>query len=243
MLHKTRAVVLRQIKYSESSIIVQVFTELFGRQSYIVSGVRSKKSNSKINLFQTLHFVDMEVYNKPKRELQRIKEAKSLFQFNSIDIDPIKSTQAIFLAEVILKSIREEEKDPNLFEFLYNSVQLFDLLTKNYVNFHLIFLIHFTRFLGFSPEDNYNELNNYFDLRAGRFYDSPPLHNEYISEDQSYLFHELLSTSLNDSFSIAMSSKIRSKLLEHILDYYYLHISGMPKIKSHIVFTEMFSGL
>lgn len=240
MLHKTRAIILRQIKYSENSIIVQAFTELFGRQAFIVSGVRAKKSNNKINLFQPMFIVEMEVYYRQKRELQRIKEVKNLAILNNFSTDPVKSSLALFLSEVIAKSIIEEEKDPGLFEFFYNSIRLLDITEKNPANFHLLFMIKLSRFLGFFPADNYSTINNMFDLRTGQFCSSRPLYNEYIPERLCPLFHEFINISMKDFYKIRLNSKIRSELLKHILDYYYLHIEGMPEIKSFSVLTEVF---
>jgi len=241
MLHKTRGIILRQIKYSENSIIVQVYTELFGRQSYIVSGVRSKKSKNKINIFQPLHIVEMEVYYKASREMQRISEVKSIVPLTSIPLDPLKSSQAIFLAELLLKSIREEEKDLNLFEFIINSIQLLDLTKENPANFHLVFMLKLSRFLGFSPHEGYNKIDNLFNLRSGSFCCSPPDHNEYLSKELTFIFQQLLNIPLKDFFIVILNSASRSKLMRNILDYYYLHIGGMSEIKSFTVLTEVFS--
>lgn len=243
MLHKTRGIILRQIKYSENSIIVQVFTELFGRQAYIVSGVRGKKSKNKINFFQPLHIVEMDIYYKASREMQRISEVKSLVPFTSITQDPLKSSQAIFLAELLLKSIREEEKDINLFEFVVNSIQFLDLTKENPANFHLVFMLKLTRFLGFFPNEGFNEMNNLFNLRSGSFCCTAPDHDEYISKELTFFFQQLLNIPLKNFYTVILNSRSRSKLMRNILDYYYLHIGGMPEIKSFSVLTEVFSDI
>jgi len=240
MLHKTRAIILRQIKYSESSIIVQAYTEMFGKQSFMVSGVRGKTSNNRINLFQPMFLVDLEIYYKQKRELQRIKEAKNLVVLNNIISNPIKSTQALFLSEVFAKSIIEEEKDHSLFDFVYNAVQLLDIEENNSANFHLMFLIQLSKFLGFSPENNYSEVNKLFDLRTGLFCANEPIYKEYIPEQLCLVFQKFLSLNMKDFYKIKIGSGIRSQLLALILDYYYLHIDGMPEIKSFSVLTEVF---
>ena len=240
MLHNTRAIILRQIKYSEGSIIVQAYTELFGRQAFMVNGVRTKKSKNKINLFQAMFIVEMEIYYKQNRELHRIKEVKNQAVLNNIITDPVKSTQALFLAEVLSKSITEEEKDQNLFDFIINSIQLLDITEENSANFHLMFLIKLSRFLGFSPEDNYSTVNNLFDLRTGQFCNNRPMYNEYIPANLCSVFHKFLKISINDFYKIKLISLVRSELLKLVLDYYYLHIEGMSEIKSYSVLTEVF---
>ena len=120
MLHKTRGIVLHSIKYGDSGIITSIYTELFGRVSFIMQGIRSKKSLVKGSYLQSLFLVEMELYYKPGRELHRIREIKNAVPFASIPFEIAKSTQAIFLAEVLNKILREEEPQQKLFEFLYS---------------------------------------------------------------------------------------------------------------------------
>src|SRR3990172_7140574 len=122
MIYKTRGIVLHHIKYSETSVIAKIYTELFGLQSYLINGVRSQKAKVKANLLQPLSLVDMIVYHKEKKGLQRIRDVSGNPPLSSIPYDFPKSSVALFIAEILYKSIREEEANTNMFEFIFHSI-------------------------------------------------------------------------------------------------------------------------
>lgn len=149
MLHKTRGIVINYTKFKESSIIVRLFTEAFGLQSYLVNSVRSTKSKNKIALFQALTLLDLEVYKNDKKDIQRIAEFRCLYPYRNIPFDPKKSTIALFISEVISKTVSNEEQQTELFEFFQDSLICFDKdITQNSSNFHLFFLYHLCFQLG-----------------------------------------------------------------------------------------------
>ncbi|MBI9054943.1 MAG: DNA repair protein RecO [Bacteroidales bacterium] len=240
MLFKTRGIVLHHIKYSETSVIVTIYTELFGRQSYIINGVRGKKSKIKANILQSLFLLNMEVYHKPKQDLQRVKEAQPDFVFSSLPYDIRKSTLAIFIAEILYKTIQEHEANAELFNYLYNSIQVLDLKEKGISNFHLYFLIHLTKYLGFFPENNYSDSRCYFDLKAGRFMQIKPMHLFFIGPIESKILNTLFEFSENQHENVNIRHKERIEILEKILDYYSLHIDGISTIKSLSILREVF---
>lgn len=240
MLYKTRGIVLNHIKYSETSIIVTIYTERFGRQAYIINGVRSKKAKIKANIFQSLFLLDMEVYHKPKNDLQRVKEIQNAVVFNSLPYDIRKSTLAIFIAEILYKTIQEQEPNPELFEYLFNTIQLLDLKENGISNFHIYFLIHFTKYLGFYPHNNYSEANCYFDLKAGSFKQIKPMHFSFMDKEQSLIFSKMLSFSEDQHENLKIDYQHRIYILEKVLEYYTLHHEGVTKIKSLDVLKEVF---
>lgn len=240
MLYKTRGIVLHHIKYSETSVIVTIYTESFGRQSYIINGVRSKKSRIKANILQPLFLLNMEVYHKPKRDLQRVKELQNDFVFSSLPYDIRKSTLAIFIAEILYKTIQEHEPNSDLFNYLYNSIKVLELKEEGISNFHLYFLLHLTKYLGFFPDNNYSEANGYFDLKLGSFVLLKPLHLFGLNAEESKVLSQLLKFSENQHESLRISYKIRMILLEKILDYYSLHNEGVSNIKSLSILKEVF---
>lgn len=240
MLYKTRGIVLNHIKYSETSIIVTIYTERFGRQAYIINGVRSKKAKIKANIFQSLFLLDMEVYHKPKNDLQRVKEIQNAVVFNSLPYDIRKSTLAIFIAEILYKTIQEQEPNPELFEYLFNTIQLLDLKENGISNFHIYFLIHFTKYLGFYPHNNYSEANCYFDLKAGGFKQIKPMHFSFMDKEQSLIFSKMLSFSEDQHENLKIDYQHRIYILEKVLEYYTLHHEGVTKIKSLDVLKEVF---
>ena len=152
MLHKTRGIVFKTTDYGESSVIVQVFTEKFGLQSYIVNGAKKQKAKISRNMLQPLHLLDMVVYHKNTGNVQRIKELKNSPQLQTIPYDVIKSSLAIFLNEVLYKAVRQQSADENLFGFVFSAIEWLDHQGEGLANFHLLFLIQLTRYLGFYPD-------------------------------------------------------------------------------------------
>ena len=138
MLHKTRGIVLRTTLYSESSVVVQVFTEKFGIQSYIINGVKKPKAKISINILQPLHLLDLVVYHKATTQIHRVSEAKALPVFRSIPYHLVKNTIIQFLNEVLYKSIRQQQVDEHLFAYLFNAIRWFDEADDFNVNFHLL---------------------------------------------------------------------------------------------------------
>ena len=152
MLHKTRGIVFRFTKYGDTSIIVTIFTEVFGLQSYIVNGIRSKNAKSRIALFQPLTLLDLVVYYREHAQIKRIKEVKCLYPYQFIQTDVRKSAIAMFINELINKTVKEEAHAEELYEFIATSLITLDGLRQEIENVHLIFLIKLSRYLGFGVQ-------------------------------------------------------------------------------------------
>ena len=240
MLQKTRGIVLHSLKYGETGMITTIYTESFGRMSFLMQGIRARKSKVKGNHLQALFLVELEVYYKPGRDLQRIRELKNAGPFSSIPFEITKSTQAIFLAEILNKVLREEESRPELFEFLFYSIQILDLLTEGISNFHLIFLVQFSRFLGFGPTNNFSDEVPYYDLMAGIFVSITPSHPHFLNKKESSVFSILLSMSYEKSAELRFDQAIRNILPERILEYFSLHIGTNLNLKSLDILREIF---
>ncbi len=233
MLYKTRGIVLHSVKYSETSLIVKVYTESFGLQSYLLKGARNPKSKIRPVLFQPLTLLDMVVYRKEKTTLHSIKEVKLGAPLHSISTDIRKSSIVLFLAELIYKSIREEEPNEVLFEFLWHSLLLLDTIEEPFSSFHLLFAIKLSRYLGFQPQQNRSDSNRFFNLREGSFqsvFNSP---EECLDETQSTCFFQLMNTDLDQISQLNIPSKIRNPLLDNILFYYQSHLPGKITFRSH----------
>jgi DNA repair protein RecO (recombination protein O) len=230
MLHLTRGIVFHQVKYSETSIIVKIYTEQFGLQSYIIRGIRNKKSLIKPALLQHLTLVEMVVYHKEKKDIQHIKEIKIAYPFKSIPFDIRKSSVIIFLNEVLYHVIREQEPNRSLFEFLYNSIVTLDVTEKGVADFHLHFLMQLTKHVGFFPKNNFSEENSVFDLQEGVFTPSSTTSDISIPRPFSEYFARLIDARED---MINISSLHRPILLGYLIRYYKVHIPGIKEIKSH----------
>jgi len=220
VLHKTRGIVFRFTKYGETSIIVNIFTELFGMQSYIVNGVRNKSSKTKIALYQPLTLLDLVVYHREHASINRIKEIKCLYPYQSLSTDVRKTALAMFMNEIITKTIREESHAQELCEFLIESFITLDQQTDRTENFHLIFLLKLSRLLGFGAHTTNDVLN----MRV------PDQHVQN-------LLTELIRAEYNHAFQI--TSAQRRELLDLILKFYADHIDTLGEIKSVQVLREV----
>jgi DNA repair protein RecO (recombination protein O) len=241
MLHKTRGIVLHQVKYGDTSIVAHIYTELFGRQSYLVKGAYNKKQQLRAGLFQPLSLLEMEVYYKKSSGLQKIREARNTPAFTGIPFDFSKNALSLFIAEILYRTLREEEPNNQLFEFVFNAIQILDLETSNIADFHLIFLIILSKHLGFYPTSNYSDSNSCFDLVNGKYSAIPPLHGHYITGDLSKMFSSILNKNLDFTVGTGLNHNNRLEILNMILQYFSFHIDGMKNIKSLQVLQEVFA--
>jgi DNA repair protein RecO (recombination protein O) len=241
MLHKTRGIVLRTINHRETSVICQIFTESFGLQSYIINGVKRNRAKIHINILQPLHLLDLVVYHKNTAGIQRVSEARQLPIFQSIPYDDKKRSLAIFITEVLQKCLKQQSADEPLFEYIYYAVSLLDNTSDVSPNFHLYFLLRLSKFMGFYPVLPTKENPAYFDLKDGVFCNFPPYHQFFLADKETQLWINLMSSSFTDIHSLQISLQDRRNLLNHILDYYALHIESFGNIKSHYILEEVFS--
>ena len=232
MLHSTRGIVIHTTKFSETSLIARIYTELFGLQSYLIKGIRRAQSRLKPGLFQPLTILDLVVYHKQKRSLQNITEATYLYPYQSIPFDIRKSSIALFINELIYKTIREEEPNSELFDFLLKTCISLDLMVSPVTIYHLLFSLRFTKHLGFLPQLNYSESNKIFNMKEGSFQESLPEHPYFLNKELSAIFFQLLDNHEEIPENIRISAKLRDLLLEKILTYYQLHIPGFTEMKS-----------
>ena len=239
MLHKTRGIVFKTTDYSESSIVVQIFTEKFGLQSYIINGAKKPKAKISRNMLQPLHLVDMVVYHKSNGSVQRIAELKNSPVLQSIPYDVIKSCIAMFLNEVLYKSVKQQTPDGTIFDFLFNSIELLDHKTAGLANFHLLFLIQLTRYLGFYPHGGLAAEANYFDMKNGVFSNYKPDSVTYLSPPHTKNFYTLLKSGFGMLDEVKLNNDERRYLINKLLEYYAMHIEGFGNIRSHEVLEEV----
>jgi len=232
MIIKTQGIVFHQIKYSESSLIVKIYTRELGIQSYLVKGVRSKKSKISPALLQHLSLLDIVASHKEKSNLHYIQEIRSAHQYASIPYNMTKSSITLFVNELLLKAIREEEANTDLFDFIFQAMQWLDLSTENYVNFHLIFAMQLSRYLGFYPRGIYSSDNHYFNLEEGCFENRRPIHHNYLQDKETEKWSRLTELSLDSIFEIKLNNVDRNKLLDQIVQYYQLHLPNFGELKS-----------
>jgi DNA repair protein RecO (recombination protein O) len=237
MLVKTKAIVISSIKYQEKSLIVKCFTHSDGLKSYFIQNAFSnKKSNQKIAYFQPLTLLEIEANHKNKGTLEQIKEVKLATAFQTINTNITKSTIVIFLSEILHNSIKEEEKNEQLFNFLEAALLWLDA-HEDCANFHLILLFQITKFLGFYPDNSENEFK-YFEMIEGVF--SPDQSVSCLSEHQTFLFKKLMALQFESDQKVFAGIE-RQLLLKLLLDYYSIHLDGFKKPKSLEILKEVFN--
>ena len=239
MLHKTRAIVFKTTDYGESSVIVQLFTEKFGLQSYIINGVKKPKAKITRNMLQALHLLDVVVYHKNNNSIQRVSELKNSPVLLSVPYDVLKSCLAIFLNEVLYKAIRQQGADENLFGFVFSAVEWLDHETGGLANFHLLFLVQLTRYLGFYPDLTRANDADYFDMKNGVFSRYKPDSLSYLSQPHTRNFYALIQCSFENAPLLKLNNDDRRFLLSKLLEYYALHIESFGNIRSQSVLDEV----
>ncbi len=240
MIHKTRGIVIHNIRYTDNSVISHIYTEGFGRLAFMVNGARSRKGTVRINLLHHLSILEMEVYIKQSRELQRIREMRLHETLAGISGHPVKNAVAIFVAEVLYRTLQEQEANPAMFTFLVNAIKILDLSDSGYANFHLLFLMGLTRHLGFYPRNNYNRTREYFDMENAVFIEKQPLQPCFIAPPASRHFAGVMGCSFENMDSLKLNSDLRNELVTGLLDFYRYHLPGMGQIKSLPVLREVF---
>jgi DNA repair protein RecO (recombination protein O) len=236
MLHSTQGIVFNTIKYSETSIIVKIYTGLFGIQSYLLKGIRNARSKIKPALFQPMTLLDMVVYHKEKQSLQSVKEVHLAHPFKTIPFDIRKSSVALFINELVYKAIREEEPNAGLFGFLWQTCLRLDETEESVSSFHLHFAISLCHHLGIFPQNNYSEKCPVFNLREGIFQSVIPDHQHYLDPKHSKSFADLL----NPDYEFRITNyESRDLLLDTILLYYQLHLPGFRGLQSHHILRDV----
>jgi len=244
MLHTTRGIVLRTIRYNDKSVIANIYTELFGLQGYLVytgKNLSAGRHGKKNALLQPLTCLELTVQHKPNVSLQRIKEVQCSPVFTDIPYNTTKSSLGIFIAEVIYRSVKEEESNLPLFEFLLESILLLDEEKNSCSNFHLAFLVQLSGYLGFFPGNEYSETYCFFDLEEGIFINHKPVHPLFISAELSCCFAQLMNNSIQQHSALSINKTQRKELLNALMNFYRLHLHGMSEIKSHRVLEEVMS--
>jgi len=240
VLIKTKGIIFRNLKYGESSLIQDIYTETHGLKSYIISGVRNKKKGNKSGLLQVMGLVDLVAYNKESKSLNRIKEVKADYLYRNIPFDVVRSSIGMFIIELSRRSITENEQNDSLFQFLRNSYLYLDQCQGSMALLPIIFLIKLSKELGFAPSQNYSESEPLFDLMEGAFTSGQSHSNYLLSKDGSQHFYSLLFEDYGISNSYSVPKHMRLYLLDQLIIFFRLHIDNLGEIKSLGIIKELF---
>ncbi len=232
MVHTTDGIVLRTVKYGDTSAVVTIYTRLFGVQAYLINGIRASGKKSKIHLYQSGSILDMQVYHNSLKNLQRVKEARWKIVYKSVFTHVFKNSIALFMAELLQKSIQEEEQNETLYLFIEkNLLYLDEAPSSEAANLPIQFMLQLSSLLGFGIENNFSDKNAFFNLREGKFTSDNTDLNIELSETLNPLLSDVLS-SLRKHVPLALNGNSRRALLHLIEKYYRFHIAGFSELKS-----------
>jgi DNA repair protein RecO (recombination protein O) len=241
MIQQTRGIVLQRFKYSDSKVIAKIYTEKYGLISCIFYSSTSKKGLMQLNVLQPMYVTDISIYFKESSNFQKVKEIGLNFPVVSISLDIKKNTICLFLAEFILKTLKENEPDPELFRFLVQSTEQLNEQEENVSNFHLIFLMKLSKYLGIMPENNFSESEAIFDLKSGKFITGHPSHSYFLNIHLSAQFSKIFELDLSESEKLSISHQDRNALLNSVIAYYNTHLERPGEVKSLRVLKDVFS--
>ncbi len=237
MLQKTRGIVLRSIKYGETSLICNIFTEEYGLCTYMIKGIRSnQKKNLRSGLFQVSSLLDFVADHKPNRNLQHIREFQAAFIYKSIQEEIIKNSIATFSVELLQRLLPQEELMPELFDFAYRYfISLDNVATSNAANYPLFFIIQCGKHLGYNVLGNYSTQTPYLNSIEGTFSNQPPMAGLPLYDDDIIAIAQLIRIeSIEELASISMNSAMRNRLLDwyiQFLQHHTQHLSGLKSLE------------
>lgn len=236
MLVKSEGIVLNRFNYSDNSIIVKIFTRNYGLQTFIVKGAFRKKSSQKASIYQPLSILEIVFYNYENKEIKIPKETRISQTYQTLQSNYLKSSIALFLAEILSKVIRETFPDERKYEFIKNSLLHFDLQDEGIVNFHLSFLLKLCNYLGFSLTNH--EIDNFYIDFQKKLTEINP-YQLHISFNKNQ-FQNLLQQGYTNLSEIKINNLERRTLLDTILNYYERHIENLGNIKSLDILQQVF---
>ncbi len=230
MQRKTSGIILKNIRIGDKKIISKIYTENSGLQQYAIQFGTSPKSKIRLAHIQPLNLVELDVFEKENREIGRVHEIRISYPYRELNFNVFKNCISVFLNEVLVKTLKESEANPELFSFIRNSFIELDAHPGGYGGWHLYFLIELTRHLGFFPQENFLK-GSFFNLLDGRFETHPPPHVHYLEKNEVVVFQQLISEALSYRYS-PPSFEIRSLQLNLLLRYFNFHIPDCTDFKS-----------
>ncbi len=243
MTHKTKGIVLRTVKYGETSVVTTIYTELFGVQTYIVKGVRQsgKKSAGKGAYFQPAAILDMVVYNNELKNLQFVRDYNWSFLYNHVLFDVVKNTVALYIIELLLHSLKQPEANPELFYLIEDTLKQLDKGTDTFTaNLPLYFMLHLSNELGFQIQGNYSAATPVFDMQEGTFIPDIPLHPYYLVGDLARITSDIGGIVFyNDLETIQLNRIIRRQLMQAYQQFMALHIQDFGDMRSLPILQEV----
>lgn len=239
MFRSVEAIVLQLIPHKDHSAIVKFLTRDLGLSSCWINSLHGKSSGIRSASLQPLTIVNAIITRRDMRQLATLKEMHISFFPSNINNTIEKSAVAIFITELLTHIIKESETDEALFDFLKESILLLDNTAERCANFHLVFMLHLSNYLGLLPNNSFSAQTPYLDLEEGTYKAHTPMHTAFLYPDESEHISKLSAVDMTSFATIAISPALRKNLLHGLLKYFEIH-TGMTPLKSHLVLEEVF---
>ncbi len=239
-MSRTHAVVLRSVKYGDQGLVVDMLTRQYGRLSFMVRLSRSPRGKMRRQFFLPLSMVEVDFDYRMRQGLQRLNDIRLWHPLPDLQTNPYKLSISMFLAEFLCHATRLESDNQNLFDFVDISLEWLDGVEERFANFHLVFMIRMSRFIGFFPNTEHAEDGGYFDLLNACFTKTLPDHGHFLMPAEASKISLLMRLSYKTMHLCAMSRAERNRCTEVILDYYRLHVPDFPQLKSLDVLRQLF---
>ena len=235
MLHNFRIIVLHTIKYKESGIVVQGYSDRNGRESFFLK--RGKRS-SILSQLHPLSIIEATPSTFSFGNMTTIKEFVLPSRLESIRSNIFKSSIAIFISELISKTIREEEYNADMFFFLNKAITELEVIGDGLSNFHLYFTVMLCKYLGYLPEIKNIPDGYLFDIPSATFTSAA---GELSFNSKNSAILALLAQTTYDKIAVfKMSGEGRGEFIRDMLRYLSFHTGHGIEIESLDVLHEVF---
>lgn len=248
-MNTSEGIVLHAVRYGDTSVIVDIFTASHGAVAFIVRKPQNRHRSASgtasgvvAAALQPLALVEVTWNHNMKSDLQKPKELVLSCAWTSLPFNPHKAAMSLFLGEFLWRALRREERNESLFEYCIQALTWLDVSENDFANFHIVFLLHLSRFLGFYPNADDWRPGDYFDLRAATFVSMRPLHNDFLEPEDAALLPNLLRVDVRSMRIVEMNGRQRGRVLEHITQFYRLHIPEFPEVRSLAVLADVFAS-
>lgn len=239
MITKTEAIVLHTLKLGEHRLIIDMYTREKGRMSFVATVPTTERGRLKKQYLQPLTLLSLECDVRQQVQLQKLREVSLLTPLHSLLADPEKLSISLFVSEFLYHALKGEQQNVPLFDYVRSSIEWLDGALSAFSNFHLVFLMRLSRFLGFWP--NLEDDGDYFDLRQASFCDAPPLHRDFLLPQEAGRIRLLMRMDYPTMHLFRMSRAERNRILQILLLYYRLHLPAFPELQSVSVLRELYN--
>lgn len=240
MIQSTTGILLNNIKHSDSSAVLHIFTREFGRKAYFIRGL-TKKKNSPRSLLFPMSILELQVTDRENKSIQQVRDVGIHRSTSQLIADPMKASVALFLNEIVHKSIEQDYQNEMLYDFLESAIQILDV-TDEVKNFHIWFLLELSKHFGFYPMKSSvaTPKNKQFDIESGTFVTDQIFSGPYLEGDTSDLLWNILGMDFAQLSSYNMHPELRKKILNGLVDYYIAHVPNLTHVASLDVLETVF---